>query len=397
MIGDEGRLDQGVLDGGFEDLQHQLAPAVGRLDLDLQALAMAQQRLTIGAVGGGDLRVVVAPGFVHAPAAERRAQVDLRAVPLHFGGAVDSAGDVTDHAFGQVHDLVVRGIGLVQLHHGEFRVVPGADAFVAEVAVDLVHALQATHGQALEVQLRRHAQVQVQVQRVVVGGERLGRCAAGDVMHHRRLDFQEVAVVEPRAHGADDLRALDEDRARFRGHDQVDVALAVTLLDVGQAVPLVRQRAQRLGQQADRFGLDRQLAGFGTGQAAFDGDDVTDIPALEGRVGIAEHGALQEQLDAAGLVLDLREAGLAHDPLGHQTAGHLHLAAVAFQGLGGPLFGIGEFFLQPSGKVLAAEVVRVRDALPTQRFEFLTALGDQLVFVDGGGIGSFAHGSAGIV
>ncbi|KAG1316544.1 hypothetical protein G6F62_013418 [Rhizopus arrhizus] len=146
MIGDEGRLDQGVLDGGFEDLQQQLAPAVGRLDLDLQALAMAQQRLTIGAVGGGDLRVVVAHGFVHAPAAERRAQVDLRAVPLHFGGAVDSAGDVTDHAFGQVHDLVVRGIGLVQLHHGEFRVVPGADAFVAEVAVDLVHALQATHG-----------------------------------------------------------------------------------------------------------------------------------------------------------------------------------------------------------------------------------------------------------
>jgi hypothetical protein len=262
--------------------------------------------------------------------------------------------------------------------------VAGADAFVAEVAVDLVHALQATHGQALEVQLRRHAQVQVQVQRVVVGGERLGRRAAGDVMHHRRLDFQEVAVVQPRAHGADDLRALDEHRARLRGHDQVDVTLAVTLLDVGQAVPLVRQRAQRLGQQADRFGLDRQLAGLGTGQAAFDGDDVAHVPALEGGVGIAQHRALQEQLDAAGLVLDLREAGLAHDALGHQAAGHLHLAAVAFQRLGGPLFGIGEFFLQAAGEVLATEVVRVRDALPTQRFEFLTALGDQLVFVDGG-------------
>ncbi len=216
-------------------------------------------------------------------------------------------------------------------------------------------------------------------------------------MHHRRLDFEEVAVVQPRAHGADDLGALDEDRARFRGHDQVDVTLAVALLDVGQAVPLVRQRAQRLGQQADRFGLDRQLAGLGTGQGAFDGDDVAHVPALEGGVGVAQGAALQEQLDAAGFVLDLGEAGLAHDALGHQAAGHLHLAAVAFQGLGGPGLGIGEVCLQLPGEVLATEVVRVRDALPTQRFEFLTALGDQLVFVDGGGIGSFAHGSAGIV
>jgi hypothetical protein len=71
------------------------------------------------------------------------------------------------------------------------------DALVAEVAVDLVDALQAADHQALEVQLRRDAQVQLQVQRVVVGGERLGRGAAGDVMHHRRLHFQEAARVQP--------------------------------------------------------------------------------------------------------------------------------------------------------------------------------------------------------
>ena len=90
---------------------------------------------------------------------------------------------------------------------------------------------------------------------------------------------------------------------------------------------------------------------------------------------------------------------MMHTVLGQQLGWRLALGAAQqrFQGLGGPLFGIGELFLQAAGEVLATEVVRVRDALPTQRFEFLTALGDQLVFVDGGGIGSFAHGSAGIV
>ena len=47
------------------------------------------------------------------------------------------------------------------------------------------------------------------------------------------------------------LRA-DEARARRVVGDQVDVALAVLLLLVGHAVELVGQRAQALGEQAQR-------------------------------------------------------------------------------------------------------------------------------------------------
>src|SRR3546814_8573024 len=85
---------------------------------------------------------------------------------------------------------------------------------LAEVAVDLVHALEATDDQALEVELRRHAQEQVQVERVVMRGERLGRRTTGQVMHHRRLDFEEAPRVEPATDRADHLRALDEHLAR---------------------------------------------------------------------------------------------------------------------------------------------------------------------------------------
>ena len=50
--------------------------------------------------------------------------------------------------------------------------------------------------------------------------------------------------------------ARDEGEARslLVGH-QVEVALAVLLLGVAQAVELLRQRAQRLGQQADFIDL----------------------------------------------------------------------------------------------------------------------------------------------
>ncbi len=259
--------------------------------------------------------------------------------------------------------------------------MPRTDAFVAEVAVDLVHALQPAHDQTLQVKLRCHAQVQVQVQGVVVRGERLGRRAAGDVMHHRRLDFQEATGIEPLADGTDDARALDEDLARFRRDDQVDIPLAIALFHIRQSVPLVRQRTQRLGQQAQGLGLDRQFPGAGPGQTALDADDVADVPALEGVVSLAQRIGLQEQLDAAGLVLDLHEAGLAHHPLGHEATGQPDVPARAFQRLDRPQFGIAVLGLQVAGVVVAAEVVGERDALPAQGRQFGAALGDEAVLV----------------
>ena len=85
--------------------------------------------------------------------------------------------------------------------------MPRRDAFVAEVAVDLEHPLEAADDQPLQVQLGRDAQVQLHVERVVVRDERPRRGAAGDRLHHRRLDFEEAARDEELADRLHDLRA----------------------------------------------------------------------------------------------------------------------------------------------------------------------------------------------
>ena len=162
-----------------------------------------------------------------------------------------SLRDVAQQRLGEVHQVAVVPVGRVELQHRELGVVPRRDAFVAEVAVDLEHALEAADDQALQVQLRRDAQEQLHVERVVVRDERPGRGAAGDRLHHRRLDLEEAV----RDHElADRLHACCERSTKTsracRVGDQVDVALAVALLLVGQAVELVRQRPQRLGEQA---------------------------------------------------------------------------------------------------------------------------------------------------
>ena len=74
-----------------------------------------------------------------------------------------------DQQLADVHHVVPVAERLVELHHRELGVVAGRDALVAEDAADLVDPLHAADDQPLEVQLQRDPQVQLQVERVVMG------------------------------------------------------------------------------------------------------------------------------------------------------------------------------------------------------------------------------------
>jgi hypothetical protein len=288
---------------------------------------------------------------------------------------------LADHRLGQIHDLVVRGIGLVQLEHRELGVMPSGNAFVAEVPVDLIDAVEAADGQALEVQLRRHAQVQVHVERIVMRHERPRGRAAGYHVHHRRLDFHEAPRrrLEPLPHEADRCRAQRKHPARFRRDDQVDVTLAIALFDIGQAMPLVRQRPQRFRQQPQCLDTHRQLASARAHQCAFGADDVADIPRLERLVSVAERGLLQEQLQMSGHVLQLDETRLAHDTLGHQPAGNANMFGGGFDRRCILAVKLG---LQVAGERVGMEVVRERNPARAQCAQLFAAFRDQPVFVD---------------
>ena len=218
----------------------------------------------------------------HPP--ERLAQIVVTALVHHLRGAVDGIGHGAQCLLDPVHEVVIVTIGEIQLEHGELGVVAGGQPFVAEVAVDFVDALEAADDEALQIQLRRDPQVHVHIERIVMRDEGLGRGAAGNRLHHGRLDFEEVERIQVTAQEADDPGAGHEDIAARFVDNEVNIALPIARLGVGQAVPLVRQRPQRLHQQAQAVDAHRQLVGLGAKQHPAGADDVADIPALEGVV-----------------------------------------------------------------------------------------------------------------
>ena len=199
-------------------------------------------------------------------------------------------------------------------------------AFVAELATDFENLLETAHEQALQGQLGRDAQEVVTVERVEVRNERLRVRAAQNRMQKRRLHLVEALLLHIAADGSHDLKALFERALDLGIHNKVDVALAIARLLVGQAVELLRQRAQRLGQKLVARDGDGELSALRAHHGAVNADPVAHVEVFHcSEDFLAECVDAAEQLDVARRVAQLEERDLALDALGHDTARHIDL------------------------------------------------------------------------
>src|SRR5438309_7133999 len=95
--------------------------------------------------------------------------------------------------------------------------------------------------------------------------------------------------------------------------DQVGVALAVPCLDVVKAVMFVGRGQKSLGEKDKRFGVNRQLAGFGVKQSAFRPDHVAEVEKLEQRPSaVIDFVRSNVNLKQFATVAEANKLGLSH-------------------------------------------------------------------------------------
>ncbi len=302
-----------------EQAVDQLAPALRRVGLGAHRRGQRLAGRVLGDVDAGALADRLAQGHPLPGRARSRSSTSPRCT---FGRAQHPLGDLGDHRLDLVRGVLVVGAGLVPLEHRELGVVLVGDALVAEVLAQLVDAVDAADDQPLQVELGGDPQVEVAVERVVVGDERPRQGAAVERLQDRGLDLDEAALVEPAAHLADGAGAQGEEAAALLVGDQVELALAVAGLDVLEAVELVGRRAQALGEQAPAVDRQRELAAApGRQRRPLDADDVAEVEVDQQLVGLlAEQVLAGVQLDLAAAVAEVEEAGLAVAAAGDDPA-----------------------------------------------------------------------------
>jgi hypothetical protein len=87
-------------------------------------------------------------------------------------------------------------------------------SFVAKVAIEFVDTLKAADDEALEIEFRGDAGVEVYAERVVMCHERAGNRARRFRGQHGRFDFDVAVLVQEAAHLADDFGTTLEDFTR---------------------------------------------------------------------------------------------------------------------------------------------------------------------------------------
>ncbi len=250
--------------------------------------------------------------------------------------AQEIAAEAAEDLLGHFHHVVVISVRFVKLEHREFRVMLGVDPFVPEIAVDLIDLFQAADDQALEVELRGDPEKEVHVQGVMMGDERPGHCPPGDGLHHRGFDLHVAAAVKIPPKPGNDRAPEAEHLADLGIHHQVQIAAPVAKLNVLEAVPLLRQRMEALGQEDERFAKHGQLARPGFKERALDRQPIADIQQLPPFVGFVADLVFPDiGLDSRFPIGDVEEGGLAHQPDGHHPPGDNRPDGSRFELLGG--------------------------------------------------------------
>ena len=160
------------------------------------------------------------------------------------------------------------------------------------------------------------------------GDERLCRRAAGDGLHRRRFHLDEAAFVHEVTNLADDRAAFVEHVLDVEVGDEVEVALAVAGFDVGEAVPLGRERAERLADNGERLGLERDLLRARGEHRSFHAKEIAEIEFLQHLERLLAEGVfLRVNLHTVGAVADVEKDAFAHRAKRSHTAGQGDLAA----------------------------------------------------------------------
>ena len=142
---------------------------------------------------------------------------------------------------------------------------------------------------------------------------------------HRRFDLHEALCIEIAANCADDFRALDKGILSLGIHNEIDITLTISCIDIGQPVEFFRQHLQAFREQNQLRRMHGNLTGFCAEYFAFNTDNVSDVKFFECRIwrlsnavpgNINLHFSLQ--------ILNMAERSLAHDAFGHHPAGNAH-------------------------------------------------------------------------
>jgi len=115
----------------------------------------------------------------------------------------------------------------------------------------------------------------------MVGLERPRRGASGYGLHHGGLDLEKIPGIEEGAYRLNDPGPGNEDLLHVGIDDEIDVALTVTDLHIGQSMPFLGERTEGFREEQKGFHVQGEFFGPGPEEKSLHADEIAYIKFLE--------------------------------------------------------------------------------------------------------------------
>ena len=176
--------------------------------------------------------------------------------------------------------MLVSRIGLVELNHGEFRVVFRGNSFVSKCSSKFINSLKPSDDKSFKVKLGSYSQVKVHVKSVVMSNKRFCGRTSRDRVKHGGLYFQKIPFVKKPSDEIYHLRPCLKNLFGSLVSDQIQVTLAVSCLDVLETMPFFRERSQGLCEKKKFPDLYGKLSGSGLKKFPADASEIPYVKEL---------------------------------------------------------------------------------------------------------------------
>ena len=154
-------------------------------------------------------------------------------------------------------------------------------SLVAEHSAHLVYALASADYKPFKIKLERDAQIEILIQRVVMGGKRTRSGAARVLDKNRCLHLHKIKRIKIFSYLSDYLTSLFKGVLDLGIDNEVKITAAVSCVGIAQTVKFFRKRKQRLCQKSETGRVDGNLAPAGFENRAANLENITDIPLFE--------------------------------------------------------------------------------------------------------------------
>mmetsp|Transcript_22206 Transcript_22206/g.33836 ORF Transcript_22206/g.33836 Transcript_22206/m.33836 type:complete len:291 (-) Transcript_22206:502-1374(-) len=228
----------------------------------------------------------------HTNPLERRSEINLHLGITRLGRVLNLVSPrnilhhSTQHLLGHIHQIIVIRIGLVEFASCEFRIMGEVNSLITELTTNLIHAIQPSYDQHLEVKLRSDTKVQIHTQIIMISNKRPCDSSSRNHIHHGCLHFQKVTVVEVFPHTIDNLRTNLKRITILMVDNQIEVSLTVSRFRISQGclgrISLVLgEHVETGGEKLHFHGKDGEFALL---RLPGNSTNSNDISALDGAV-----------------------------------------------------------------------------------------------------------------